>query len=58
MVLSDISQALISEYHQKSLPVPVIMKRPGIEVTVFRTDHGTVKPRIYLRAEIGIEPIL
>jgi len=58
MVLSDFSQALNSEYHQKSLPVPVIMELPGIEVTIFRTDHGTVKPRIYLRAEIGIEPIL
>jgi hypothetical protein len=54
MMLSDFSQALNSEYHQKSLSVPVIMKLPGIEVTIFRT-HGTVKPRIYLHAEIRIE---
>jgi len=46
-MLSDFSQALNSEYHQKSLPVPVVMKLPGIEATIFRTKHGTVTPRNY-----------
>jgi len=56
MMLSDFSQALNSEYHQKSLPVPVIMKLPGIEATIFRTKHGTVTPRNYESSqEYGIK---